>query len=264
MIFFARWTPAIYWSLVSKPVSQDIQSICYCLHTGIFRLDTCDLVVAGVPISISSKYLYLYLTLKVLTVRKCPEPLPRAGNSTSNWAVQNALRPKGTLGPMWINCLSIHPLKTSVIWVTQHKVLNLFTWKNIPDCVRTNKNLSCHMFTIRYNWTAVTIASRKFHFKQPHNLNLWGIKSHIVFHPQSFSEPAIYLSIYMYIMPKMASTIQHSAWLLRICCVGICRVILDSSKNTLICLLAIHVSSHYLLWIPSIGCHKIFDINFDK
>ena len=68
MIFFARWTPAIYWSLVSKPVSQDIQSICYCLHTGIFRLDTCDLVVAGVPISISSKYLYLYLALKVLTI----------------------------------------------------------------------------------------------------------------------------------------------------------------------------------------------------
>ena len=52
---------------VSKPVSQDIQSICYCLHTGIFRLDTCDLVVAGVRISISPKYLYLYLALKVLT-----------------------------------------------------------------------------------------------------------------------------------------------------------------------------------------------------
>ena len=63
MIFFARWTPAIYWSLVSKPVSQDIQSICYCLHTGTFRLDTRDLLVAGVPISISSKYLYLYLEL---------------------------------------------------------------------------------------------------------------------------------------------------------------------------------------------------------
>ena len=62
-IFFARWTPAIYWSLVSKPVSQDIQSICYCLHTGTFRLDTHDLLVAGVPISISSKYLYLYLEL---------------------------------------------------------------------------------------------------------------------------------------------------------------------------------------------------------
>ena len=60
-IFFARWTPAIYWSLVSKPVSQDIQSICYCLHTGTFRLDTRDLLVAGVPISISSKYLYLAL-----------------------------------------------------------------------------------------------------------------------------------------------------------------------------------------------------------
>ena len=66
-IFFARWTPAIYWSLVSKPVSQDIQSIYYCLHTGTFRLDTRDLLVAGVPISISSKYLYLYLALKVLT-----------------------------------------------------------------------------------------------------------------------------------------------------------------------------------------------------
>ena len=64
-IFFARWTPAIYWSLVSKPVSQDIQSICYCLHTGIFCLDTCDLVVAGVRISISPKYLYLYLYLEL-------------------------------------------------------------------------------------------------------------------------------------------------------------------------------------------------------
>ena len=53
---------------VSKPVSQDIQSICYCLHTGIFRLDTCDLVVAGVRISISPKYLYLYLALKLLTL----------------------------------------------------------------------------------------------------------------------------------------------------------------------------------------------------
>ena len=69
-IFFARWTPAIYWSLVSKPVSQDIQSICYCLHTGTFRLDTRDLLVAGVPISISSKYLYLYLALKVLTFKR--------------------------------------------------------------------------------------------------------------------------------------------------------------------------------------------------
>ena len=68
-IFFARWTPAIYWSLVSKPVSQDIQSICYCLHTGTFRLDTRDLLVAGVPISISSKYLYLYLALKLLTIK---------------------------------------------------------------------------------------------------------------------------------------------------------------------------------------------------
>ena len=67
-IFSLVGHPAIYWSLVSKPVSQDIQSICYCLHTGTFRLDTRDLLVAGVPISISSKYLYLYLALKVLTV----------------------------------------------------------------------------------------------------------------------------------------------------------------------------------------------------
>ena len=37
------------------------------LHPGIFRLDTRDLLVAVVPISISSKYLYLYLALKVLT-----------------------------------------------------------------------------------------------------------------------------------------------------------------------------------------------------
>ena len=73
-IFFARWTPAIYWSLVSKPVSQDIQSICYCLHTGTFRLDTRDLLVAGVPISISSKYLYLYLELCLSTNgEKSPE-----------------------------------------------------------------------------------------------------------------------------------------------------------------------------------------------
>ena len=75
-IFFARWTAAIYWSLVSKPVSQDIQSICYCLHTGTFRLDTRDLLVAGVPISISSKYLYLYLALKVLTSKSQPVMMP--------------------------------------------------------------------------------------------------------------------------------------------------------------------------------------------
>ena len=34
---------------------------------GTGQLDTRDLLVAGVPISISSKYLYLYLALKVLT-----------------------------------------------------------------------------------------------------------------------------------------------------------------------------------------------------
>ena len=77
-IFFARWTPAIYWSLVSKPWSQDIQSICYCLHPGIFRLDTRDLLVAVVPISISSKYLYLYLALKVLTCRQAPFTVSQA------------------------------------------------------------------------------------------------------------------------------------------------------------------------------------------
>ena len=36
---------------------------------GTGQLDTRDLLVAGVPISISSKYLYLYLALKVLTHR---------------------------------------------------------------------------------------------------------------------------------------------------------------------------------------------------
>ena len=44
------WTPATSKSRVS-----------------VRRLDTRDLLVAGVPISISSKYLYLYLALKVLT-----------------------------------------------------------------------------------------------------------------------------------------------------------------------------------------------------
>ena len=34
---------------------------------GTGQLDTRDLLVAGVPISISSKYLYPYLALKVLT-----------------------------------------------------------------------------------------------------------------------------------------------------------------------------------------------------
>ena len=68
------WTPATSKSRVSNcpvprlaGVQAGVPGYCYCLHTGIFRLDTCDLVVAGVPISISSKYLYLYLALKVLT-----------------------------------------------------------------------------------------------------------------------------------------------------------------------------------------------------
>ena len=37
---------------------------------GTGQLDTRDLLVAGVLISISSKYLYLYLALKVLTTRR--------------------------------------------------------------------------------------------------------------------------------------------------------------------------------------------------
>ena len=41
---------------------------------GTGQLDTRDLLVAGVPISISSKYLYLYLALKVLTCRVTPQP----------------------------------------------------------------------------------------------------------------------------------------------------------------------------------------------
>ena len=44
------WTPATSKSRVSNKA-----------------LDTRDLLVAGVPISISSKYLYLYLALKLLT-----------------------------------------------------------------------------------------------------------------------------------------------------------------------------------------------------
>ena len=38
-------------------------------NLGTGQLDTRDLLVAGVPISISSKYLYLYLALKLLTIR---------------------------------------------------------------------------------------------------------------------------------------------------------------------------------------------------
>ena len=101
MIFFARWTPAIYWSLVSKPVSQDIQSICYCLHTGIFRLDTCDLVVAGVPISISSKYLYLYLALKLLTISH-PNNVERA--HTERKLYSSSVIPLGVL-PLNLRCV---------------------------------------------------------------------------------------------------------------------------------------------------------------
>ena len=73
---------------VSKPVSQDIQSICYWLHTGIFRLDTCDLVVAGVRISISPKYLYLYLALKVLTGLEFSEMLKKVRNSRASCGVE--------------------------------------------------------------------------------------------------------------------------------------------------------------------------------
>ena len=40
---------------------------------GTGQLDTRDLLVAGVPISISSKYLYLYLALKLLTCPGSPD-----------------------------------------------------------------------------------------------------------------------------------------------------------------------------------------------
>ena len=41
---------------------------------GTGQLDTRDLLVAGVPISISSKYLYLYLALKLLTKKMVSFP----------------------------------------------------------------------------------------------------------------------------------------------------------------------------------------------
>ena len=40
---------------------------------GTGQLDTRDLLVAGVPISISSKYLYLYLELSGSTDEPCPD-----------------------------------------------------------------------------------------------------------------------------------------------------------------------------------------------
>ena len=41
----------------------------------LLALDTGDLMVSGVPISISGKYLYLYLTLKVLTNKQVCIPV---------------------------------------------------------------------------------------------------------------------------------------------------------------------------------------------
>ena len=70
-IFFARWTPAIYLSRVSKPAPQanlvNLLLLLLLFSYWYFGSDTCNLLVAGVPISISWKYLYLYLTLKAFT-----------------------------------------------------------------------------------------------------------------------------------------------------------------------------------------------------
>ena len=64
-IFFARWTPAIYLSRVSKPAPQanvvNLLLLLLLFSYWYFWSDTRDLLVAGVPISISWKYLYLYL-----------------------------------------------------------------------------------------------------------------------------------------------------------------------------------------------------------
>ena len=50
---------------------------------GTGQLDTRDLLVAGVPISISSKYLYLYLALKLLTPGVlAPPPRRNPGSAT--------------------------------------------------------------------------------------------------------------------------------------------------------------------------------------
>ena len=84
----------------------------------------------------------------------------------------------------------------------------VYVEKNIPHCVRTNKKFTLSHVHYQVQLNSSNNSITQSHFKEPHNLNLWGIKSHNVFHPQSFAELAIYLSIYMNIMPKMASTIQ--------------------------------------------------------
>ena len=70
-IFFARWTPAIYLSRVSKPAPQanlvNLLLLLFLFSYWYFWSDTRDLLVTGVPISISWKYLYLYLALKAFT-----------------------------------------------------------------------------------------------------------------------------------------------------------------------------------------------------
>ena len=67
-IFFTCWTPAIYLSRVSKPAPQENVVNLLLLSYWYFWLDTRDLPVAGVRISISPKYLYLYLELTGSTV----------------------------------------------------------------------------------------------------------------------------------------------------------------------------------------------------
>ena len=74
-ICFARWTPMIYLSWVSKPAPQanvvNLLLLLLLFSYWYFWSDTCNLLVAGVPISISWKYLYLYLALKAFTGSAC-------------------------------------------------------------------------------------------------------------------------------------------------------------------------------------------------
>ena len=67
---------------------------------GTGQLDTRDLLVAGVPISISSKYLYLYLGLKVLTVETSllppnspTESCSQATAAETHYSIQQQLTP---------------------------------------------------------------------------------------------------------------------------------------------------------------------------
>ena len=85
-IFFARWTPAIYLSRVSKPAPQanvvNLLLLLLLFSYWYFWSDTRDLLVAGVPISISPKYLYLYLELTGSTATDVV--FPPLGNALCN------------------------------------------------------------------------------------------------------------------------------------------------------------------------------------